>query len=200
MATIIAGGFENAVEAEAAMARLREAGIAEEAMCEFAVNPPGQHDRTPIGGDRAASPGSETAGAEGVKSGAVGAVIGAVAGISATPLLGPAGIAVGAGVGAYTGSLVGGMKRGVDREAQPDHTVMRPAEALVAVNCDGAPVGEAEVARILEMGGAWQVERTEGAWANGEWADFDPALPPHLIGGRDPNAGTGQGPEVPARR
>jgi hypothetical protein len=193
MAIIIAGGFENVVQAQEAMARLAAAGVDADSMCEFAVNAPGQHDRTPIGGDRPDSPGAHTAGAEAVKSGAVGAVAGAVAGITATPLLGPAGIAAGAGVGAYTGSLVGGMKRGVDREPQPDHTVLRPAEALVAVNRDGA-IGEMEIVRIMEQCGAWQVERTEGTWANGEWVDFDPALSPHLIGGCDPNAGTGHGP------
>jgi hypothetical protein len=180
MAIIIAGGFENVVEAQDAMARLRSAGVGEDSICEFAVNAPGQHDRTPIGGDRAESPGALTAGSEAVKGGALGAV-------------------AGAGVGAYTGSLVGGMKGGVDREPQPDHTVLRPAEALVAVNCDGASLGEVEVVRILEGAGAWQVERTEGSWANGEWVDFDPALPPQLIGGRDPNAGTGRGTAPPPR-
>ena len=191
MATIIAGGFETIVEAQAALARLAEAGVDADAYCEFAVNAPGQHDRTAIGGDRATSPGAESAGSEAVKTGAVGAVVGAVAGLTATPLLGPAAIPAGAGVGAYTGSLVGGMKRGIDGQPQPDHTILRPAEALVAVNCELASLDELEIVRILEACGAWQIERTEGSWANGEWADFDPALPPHLIGGRDPNAGTG---------
>lgn len=196
MATIIAGGFGQYVDAQAALARLDEAGVDRAFVCEFRVNPPGMHDKTPIGGDRQESPGARTAGDKAASSGAMGAVAGAIAGVTATPFLGPAGIAVGAGVGAYTGALVGGMKRGVDHEAQPDHSTVRPAEALVAVNCDELPIGEIDVVRIFEQCNAWQVERTEGTWANGEWADFDPTLPPHLIGGRDPTSAG----DRPARR
>ena len=194
MATIIAGGFETYVDAQAALQGLRDAGINPEFVCEFRVNPPGMHDRTPIGGDRDESPGAHEADKGAVKGGALGAVVGTVVGVTATPLLGPAGIAAGAAVGAYTGSLAGGLSSGVDSEVQPDHTTMRPAEALIAVNVDGAGIGEAEVTRIFEAAGAWQIERTDGTWANGEWADFDPVRPPHLIGGRDPNAGTDRAP------
>jgi hypothetical protein len=98
----------------------------------------------------------------------------------------------GGGVGAYTGSLVGGMKHGVDKTAQPDHTIMRPAEALIAVNVDGANVAEDSIVRAFEEAGAWQIERSDGRWENGQWADFDPLVPPHLIGGRDPEAGAGR--------
>lgn len=194
MATIIAGGFETYVDAQAAMQGLRDAGVNPEFVCEFRVNPPGMHDRTPIGGDRDESPGAHRADSGAVKGGAIGAVVGTVAGVTATPFLGPAGIAAGAAVGAYTGSLAGGMKAGVDSEAQPDHTIVRPAEALIAVNVDGAGLAEADVVRVFEGAGAWQIERTQGTWANGEWADFDPVVPPHLIGGRDPNAGTDRAP------
>jgi hypothetical protein len=194
MATIIAGGFETYVDAQAAMQGLRDAGVNPEFLCEFRVNPPGMHDRTAIGGDRDESPGAHKADGGAVKGGTIGAVVGTVVGVTATPFLGPAGIAAGAGVGAYTGSLAGAMKGGVDHEAQPDHTIMRPAEAMIAVNIDGAGIAEADVTRVFEAAGAWQIERTEGMWANGEWADFDPALPPRLIGGRDPNAGTDRAP------
>jgi hypothetical protein len=194
MATIIAGGFETYVDAQAALQGLRDAGINPEYVCEFRVNPPGMHDRTPVGGDRDESPGARKVDSGAVKGGVVGAVAGTVAAVAATPLLGPAGIAAGAAVGAYTGSLVGGMKAGVDNEPQPDHTIVRPAEAMVAVNVDGAGIDEAQVTRIFEGAGAWQIERTQGTWANGEWADFDPVSPPQLIGGRDPNAGTDRAP------
>lgn len=194
MATIIAGGFETYVDAQAALQGLRDAGVNPEFVCEFRVNPPGMHDRTAIGGDRDESPGARNADKGAVKGGAVGAVAGAVVGLTATPLLGPAGVAAGAAVGAYTGSLAGGMKAGVDQEPQPDHTTMRPAEALVAVNIDGAGVAEVDIVRIFEGAGAWQIERAEGTWANGEWADFDAVMPPRLIGGRDPNAGTDRAP------
>ena len=192
MATIIAAGFEAYVEAQDALARLERAGVNSEYLCEFRVNPPGMHDETPIGGDRAESPGAQHVDSGATKGAAVGAAVGTAAGIAITPLLGPAGIVAGAGVGAYTGSLVGGMKKGVDETPQPDHTIVRPAEAMIAVNVDGAGVGEDAVIRAFEEAGAWQIERTEGQWENGEWADFDPVAPPHLIGGRDPEAGAGR--------
>ena len=192
MATIIAGGFETIVEAQDALQQLSRAGVNSEYICEFRVNPPGMHDTTAVGGDRDESPGAHEADDGATKGAAVGAVVGAVAGVALTPLMGPTGIAAGAGVGGYTGSLVGGMKGGVDQEPQPDHTVVRPAEAMVAVNADGAGIGEEEIVRIFEQAGAWQIERSEGLWEEGEWKDFDAVSPPHLIGGRDPQAGAGR--------
>ena len=192
MATIIAAGFETYVEAQDALARLERTGVNSEYLCEFRVNPPGMHDETPVGGDRHESPGAQHADSGATKGAAVGAAVGTVAGVAITPLLGPAGIVAGAGVGAYTGSLVGGMKKGVDETPQPDHTVLRPAEALIAVNVDGANVAEDAIVRAFEEAGAWQIERSEGRWENGEWADFNPLTPPHLIGGRDPEAGAGR--------
>ena len=191
MATIIAAGFETYVEAQDALARLERAGVDSEHLCEFRVNPPGMHDETPIGGDRRESPGAQHADSGATKGAAVGAAVGTAAGVAITPLLGPAGIVAGAGVGAYTGSLVGGMKKGVDETPQPDHTTVRPAEALIAVNVDGANVAEDSIIRAFEEAGAWQIERSEGRWENGQWADFNPLSPPHLIGGRDPEAGAG---------
>src|SRR5687767_5383395 len=137
MATIIAGGFETYVEAQDALRRLAEAGVNSEYLCEFRVNPPGMHDTTPVGGDRDESPGAHEADSGAPKGVALGAAAGTAAGVMLTPLLGPAGIVAGAGVGAYTGSLMGSRK-GIDDEAQPDHTTLRPAEALIAVNLDGA--------------------------------------------------------------
>lgn len=198
MATIIAGGFETYVEAQDALRRLAEAGVNSEYLCEFRVNPPGMHDATPVGGDRHESPGAHEADKGATKGAAVGAVAGTVAGVALTPMLGPAGIVAGAGVGAYTGSLMG-MRKGVNDEAQPDHTVVRPAEALVAVNVDGAGMGAEQVVRIFEEAGAWQIEKAEGRWENGHWADFNPIDAPHLIGGRDPEAGAGRAGTSPAR-
>ena len=194
MATIIAGGFETIVEAQDALQRLATAGVNSEYLCEFRVNPPGMHDTTAVGGDRDESPGAHAADGGATKGAAVGAVVGTAAGVVATPLMGPAAIVAGAGVGAYTGSLVGGLKGGVDHEPQPDHTVVRPAEAMIAVNVDGAGIPEQEIVACFEAAGAWQIERTEGLWENGEWKDFDAVSPPHLIGGRDPQAGAGAAP------
>ena len=184
MTTIIAGGFDVYSKTQAAIERLLAAGVARENMCEFRVNPPGEHDRLMKGGDREESPGARHVDKGATKGAAIGAAIGTVAGVAATPLMGPAGIIAGAGVGGYTGSLVGGMGE-TSNEVQPDHEDVRPAEALIAVNIDGAGIAEDAVIRAFEEAGAWQIERTEGRWENGEWADFDPVSPPQLIGGID---------------
>ena len=189
MATIIAGGFENIVQAEEAKRLLSQAGVNSEYLCEFRVNPPGMHDTTVIGGDRDESPGAHELDKGATKGAAIGAALGTVIGVAAMPLLGPAGIVAGGGAGAYTGSLLGGMKGGVDHEPQPDHTVVRPAEAMVAVNVSGAGISEDQIKQCFEQAGAWQIERTDGLWEAGEWRDFDAVSPPHLIGGRDPEAG-----------
>ncbi|HYC38785.1 MAG TPA: glycine zipper domain-containing protein [Usitatibacter sp.] len=184
MTTIIAGGFDVYSKTQAALERLRAAGVAEEYICEFRVNPAGEHDQTPIGGDRHKSPGSEDADEGAVKGAAIGAAIGTAAGVTATPFLGPAGIVAGAAVGGYTGSLVGSLKEESD-EPRTDHADVRPAEAMIAVNADASTLAEEDIVRILEECGAHQVERTDGTWANGEWADFDPVSRPQLIGGKD---------------
>src|SRR5689334_13565934 len=188
MATIIAGGFENIVQADEAKRLLSEAGVNSEYMCDFRVNPPGMHDTTVIGGDRDESPGAHEAGHGATKGAAIGAALGTVVGVAAIPLMGPAGVVAGGATGAYTGSLLGGMKGGVDHEPQPDHTVVRPAEALIAVNVDGAGIPEERIVQVFEQAGAWQIEKTEGLWEEGEWKDFDAVSPPHLIGGTDPAA------------
>lgn len=184
MATIIAGGFDVYSRTRAAVQRLREAGITQDNLCEFRINPAGEHDQTPIGGDRNESPGAKDAGKGAGKGVAIGAAIGTAAGIAATPLLGPAGIVAGAGVGGYTGSLVGSLNE-VSDEVQPDHEDVRPAEAMIAVNADGAGVSADEIVRIFEECGAQQVERAEGTWADGQWQDFDPVSRPQLVGGKD---------------
>lgn len=187
MATIIAGGFDVYSRTQAAIGRLRAAGVEEENLCEFRVNPPGEHDRLAIGGDHHESEGMHTTAGGASKGMAVGAVGGAIAGAGAIPLMGPAGILAGAAAGAYAGSLVGGMKR-AEHEPQPDHVDVHPAEALIAVNIDAGTVTEEEVIRILEECGAHQVERAEGRWVDGAWADFDAVSPPRIIGGSDARA------------
>lgn len=184
MTTIIAGGFDVYSKTQAAIERLLAAGVLRENLCEFRINPPGEHDRLMKGGDREESPGAKHVDAGATKGATIGAVIGTVAGVAATPLMGPAGIIAGAGVGGYTGSLVGGMGS-TSNEVQPDHEDVRPAEAMVAVNIDAGSIAADDVIRIFEECGAQQVERAQGTWANGEWADFDPVSRPQLIGGHD---------------
>ena len=63
---------------------------------------------------------------------------------------------------------------------------------MIAVNVAGAGIPEEEIIRCFEAAGAWQIEKSEGLWEDGEWKDFDAVSPPHLIGGRDPEAGAGR--------
>jgi hypothetical protein len=181
MATIIAGGFAVHGEAEAAMQRLRDAGVDDDNLCSFRVNPPGEHDGLAIGGDHHQSPGAHKAGSGSAIGAAVGAAAGAVAGAAASTVLGPVAIAGGAGVGAYTGALVGALGA-MDKHTHSEE--LRPAETLVAANASAGPVSEDELIALFEECGAQQVERTEGTWANGEWADFDPVTRPHLVAQR----------------
>jgi hypothetical protein len=198
MSTIIAGGFENIEYGNRALQRLAQAGADKEYICTYRVNPPGMHDRTAIGGDRDASPGTRHEQDSAGKGAAIGAAAGLAAGAAMMPFLGPAALVAGAGVGAYTASLVGGLK-GTDDETQPGHGDLRPAEMLVAVNVDAAGVDEATVARIFEQSGAWQVERADGLWADGVWEDFDPASRPLLIGGSDRGDTRAAGKSTPPR-
>jgi hypothetical protein len=184
MTTIIAGGFDHISKAEDAIARLRAAGINDEYICQFRVNPAGEHQGQPFGGDHDKSAGAIHADDGATKGAAIGAAVGVAVGVIATPFIGPAGIAAGAGVGGYTGSLVGSLGE-VSSEAQPDHSWVRPAEAMVAVNVEGSSLSGDAIAQVFEDSGAHQVERAQGEWANGEWADFDPVSPPNLIGGKD---------------
>ncbi|HSN20912.1 MAG TPA: hypothetical protein VLS49_09550, partial [Usitatibacter sp.] len=103
------------------------------------------------------------------------------------------GLAAGVAAGAYAGSLAGALRK-MDRQPQPGHETVRPAETLVAVNVDsGRPSGD-DVVRLFEECRARQIERVEGRWENGAWADFDPASPPQLVGGRDAREARGSAP------
>jgi hypothetical protein len=87
-------------------------------------------------------------------------------------------IAGGAGVGAYTGALVGALGS-MDQHTHRDE--MRPAENLVAVNVDAGEIDSVHAIAIFEDCGALQIESAQGTWSHGEWSDFDPIAPPHLI-------------------
>lgn len=77
---IIAGRLQQQSEADNTVEELRHAGFAHESISAFYVNPPGQHDAYPIGGDRLDSPGAKEAG-KGIAAGAAaGAVVGAATG------------------------------------------------------------------------------------------------------------------------
>lgn len=178
MSTIIAGRFDNQKQADTAVALLRDAGVGEYEVSILALNPPGQHDRYPIGGDRDESPGAKKADGGAAKGAAIGGVVGLAVGAVATPVLGPIAPAAGAGVGAYTGSLVGALGS-MDDGPRPDQ--VRRAGTLVAVNASSTDVPQDRISRVLHEAGADPVERADGTWDQGRWADFDPLKPPRKI-------------------
>lgn len=189
MTKILAGVFDDEQTATAVAHELREAGFEAADLDQFSLNPPGQHQGLASGGDETADPKARGGDSGAVKGAAIGSAIGAVAGLAATPLVGPIAVAGGAAAGAYAGSLAGAVNRmGDDRPApQP-----RPAGVMVAVNTE-SPEDEELAVDVLRDHGARMIERADGAWRNGKWADFDPVRPPDVIearvAGSRPNAG-----------
>lgn len=182
MSTIIAGRFETQEKAEKACASLRDAGFGKDQLSLFFVNPHGQHDIYPIGGDEPASPGSEDSGRGALAGGGVGAAAGVALGVAAAPVVGPVGAVVGGGIGAYTGSLVGAMNK-TDKESEVDEMAdntpleeeqltERHAGMHVAVKVTDD--NRKEAINALRLHGAEELEEAQGQLENGEWVDFDP--------------------------
>jgi hypothetical protein len=186
MTTIIAGNFEHKETADAAVAALRGAGASAEDICVFALNAEGQHHGLPTGGDVDADPRAEGGGSGGVKGAAVGAAVGLGLGLAAAPLapiVAPAVVLGAAAAGAYAGSMAGAVKEmGEPKEEadKPEEGPPRPAGVLVAVRApeDG---GQSVATRVLRENGAREIERAEGTWEDGRWADFDPVRRPQLV-------------------
>lgn len=184
MATIIAGRFEQQAAADDAVEELVRSGFSRERISCFFVNPAGQHDTFPIGGDRALSPGAK----ESNKGVALGAAAGAAIGVAATPFLGPVGTITGGLVGAHVGGLVGGLSQMKEKGETGEHAEdpenaapLRQSGMFVAVTViDHAH--EDRAINVLRAGGGADLERAEGTIENGDWSDFDPVTAPVLIG------------------
>lgn len=187
MTTLIAGRFSQQTQAETASAELISSGFSPSDMSLFYVNPQGQHDIHPIGGDSDESPGTHHASSGAVVGAAGGVGVGTVIGAATLPVLGPAGPLLGAAVGAYTGSLVGALKTMQKHEEHAEHAEMaqqnevgggdesahpRKAGVLLAV----VVANPEQRAHAIEILGATalEVEEAEGELENGEWTDFDP--------------------------
>ncbi|MGI4936566.1 MAG: hypothetical protein ACRYF5_07445 [Janthinobacterium lividum] len=207
MSNIIAGRFQQQDQAQRAVEALVQAGFAATAISTFYVNPAGQHDAYPIGGDRNDSPGAKdtdaglaagvaTGGAVGAAVGAAGAAIGA----ATAPVTGPLGAIAGGLVGAHIGALVGTLnKLEPDGHGENKNPVpVRSAGMLVAVqtNAHDAPHGDASgnlgmhdeeraIATLRAMGGT-ELERAQGVIVEGDWQDFDPVAAPDLLDGGQP--------------
>ena len=185
MTLIIAARFSTFDAANAAAQRLMEAGVHEDALHVFYVNPPGAHDTYSMGGDQAADPHARGAPRKALGTAALLGALGAVAGglIIASFWDSFIPIVAGAGVGAYVGSLAGAV-RGMDKRrdtVQDPHGAGRqgegrPSGVMLAVNVAGERARE--IAAMLAAAGGKQVERAEGRWRGGKWEDFDPLEPP----------------------
>ena len=179
MSTIVAGVFETHDAATGTAEELQRAGFEPGELEQFVLSPPGRHNELPMGGDEAidahAKGGEKTA----VGGAAIGSAVGAVVGVAATPLVGPAAIAGGALAGAYVGSLAGAGEGMKDRPMTQD-PVTRPFGVMLAVSGDTEEDVEVAVG-LMRSHGALMIERAEGMWENGHWADFDPVRPPQVV-------------------
>lgn len=131
MTLIVAARFSTFDAANAAALRLMEAGVHEDALHVFYVNPPGAHDIYTLGGDQAVDPDTRGAPRKALGTAAVLGAAGAVAGgliiASFSDSFIP--IVAGAGVGAYVGSLAGAM-RGMDKRRDRVQDPHGPRQAV----------------------------------------------------------------------
>lgn len=192
MATIIAGRVQTQQRAHDLMEQLQACGIAASDMQAFYVNPPGQHDLHPIGGDVDADSGMQKSGvgqAAGVAAGAAaGLAAGAVVGAAMPPLAPILAVAM-AGVGAHVGGMAGALtstrpsdeeKRETETATPDDGAVdMRRGGMTLAVRVD--PAVEKTVVDLLRAEAVENLERAQGQWQDGQWVDFDPLQPPRKI-------------------
>jgi hypothetical protein len=187
VAHIIAGYLQQQEQVQDAIHQLVAAGYSEEKISSFYVNPAGQHDLYPVGGDEDMSPGAKES-IEGLTAGmAAGGAVGAAVGMVTLPFSGPAGLVVGALVGAHIGSLAGSMSSmkesgEVEEGAEGNANAMphRKSGMMVAV-CVPDPAQVATVVQILQAQGGVQIEHAEGTISAGDWIDFNPLAPPALV-------------------
>jgi len=178
MSEIVAGVFDDEQTATSAARELRDAGFEAADLDQFSLRPPGQHQGLPSGGDEPADEKGKGGDRGAAKGAAIGTAVGAVAGLAATPILGPVAVAGGAAAGAYAGSLAGAVRRmGDDEHPAPQP---RPAGVMVAVHAQSSEEQDRAVA-VMHDHCARMIERADGAWRNGKWADFDPVRPPHVV-------------------
>lgn len=181
MTQIIAGVFDDNAAADRTIANLHDAGFGDNDIDRFAVNPPGRHNRLPLGGDEQSDEGARGGEFGALAGAAVGGAVGAVAGLVATPLIGPVAIAGGLAAGAYAGSLAGAMRSlGAPVERGDADNATRQAGVMVAVHV-GSADEENTAIDVLRASKARSLEWAEGLWRHGHWIDFDPVETPRRI-------------------
>lgn len=184
MSTIISGFFQTQDEVQFAISELQRVGFTLGAISAFYVNPAGQHDLYPLGGDEDKSKGAKDTDAGVLAGASAGGVVGAAIGAATIPVSGPVGPVVGALVGGHVGTLIGALNTTKERnqaEQGGENTApVRQAGMLVAVAV-ATPQQEDEALALLQSINADGIERSSGTIVDGDWADFDPLSEPHLI-------------------
>ncbi|HEX9275802.1 MAG TPA: hypothetical protein VGA51_05305 [Casimicrobiaceae bacterium] len=182
MPNIVAGRFEQQTDADAAIAELMRQGFARDRVSSFFVNPPGEHAKSVLGGDREASPGAETAGTGAVAGAAIGGAVGIGLGLAATPVVGTVAVPTAGGIGAYMGALAGALGKMEDSPAETRPYAETPPEVrhggIVVAAFAPEPEQRATALEVLQASGAQDIETAEGHWHDGQWTDFDPVAPP----------------------
>jgi hypothetical protein len=184
MAQIIAGFVQQQDQVAKLMLALQGANFDEKHISSFYVNPPGQHDVLPQGGDRFDSPGTKEV-LTGVAIGASGgSLLGAALGVIAIPIGGPFAPVLGAATGAHIGSLIGSVSEMKDQgaiEAGGENALMqRKTGMMVAVSVEDARE-EVDAIHIFNSFGAIDIETSVGKIVDGDWCDFDPLSTPNLV-------------------
>ncbi|QGZ64931.1 hypothetical protein [Paraburkholderia acidisoli] len=188
MSLIVASRFTTLHDAEVAVEKLQANGFVHEDVASFYVNPGGQHARFPVGGDEFADPGARKSSLGAATGAAAGAVVGLIVGVLLSYVLFRSllVLAVAAGVGAYVGTLGGALWQtrggGKTAEREVDHSDLghepdgtpkaRESGVLVAVHV--SPGTQQTAAQVLGAAGGMEIERADGRWQQGHWADFDP--------------------------
>jgi len=192
MTHIIAGRLQQQEQVQQAIYQLMVLGFAPGQISSFYLNPPGQHDMYPVGGDRDDSPGATKAGSGAVNGAAAGGAVGAAVGLIGAPVTGPVSTALGALVGAHVGALIGSLSQMKDKgettgDDAENAAAVRRSGMMVAVSVS-KPESEPHVIAVLKNLGADQIELGEGTISKGDWTDFDPRVPPNLIPASLPSA------------
>jgi hypothetical protein len=183
MSNIIAGRFQTQEEVVFAIEELERIGVPRAAISAFYVNPAGQHDLYPLGGDHDKSLGAKETGKGVLEGVSAGGVVGIAIGAAILPVAGPVAPVVGGLVGGYVGSLVGSMHATKERfepeEGGENSEVTRKAGMMVAVATDSLQQ-EHDVLALLKSIDSDAIEHCSGTIVDGDWEDFDPLSAPQF--------------------
>lgn len=178
MTRIVAGMFEDQVQAERAILRMKDSGAPDGSLSTFVVNPPGMHHGLPLGGDEVADEQARRGDGGALKGATIGGAAGVLAGVGLATLVGPVGIAAGIGAGAFVGALAGAGSA-MGEQPTAEQPTARPGGVMVAVNAEA--FDEQAAIAALRDHGAKLVEVTDGEWRDGDWVDFDPVQKPRDV-------------------